>query len=122
LRIGVLVFFLWITGCTTVKFLRKDISPVRKAALMYPLPSSSEREKEYRNEFRDQAREFCSGDYYVIREYQERHPTGSAVGLGTGFGIGSHTGVIIGGTQMSSEVFTFVEIGCGATPPANAPQ
>ncbi|MFN8792163.1 MAG: hypothetical protein ACK5Y2_11975 [Bdellovibrionales bacterium] len=112
LLLAPLIFF---AGCTTVEFVRKDISPRKQAVLRHWPASSPKEEKEYRDKIEAQAREYCQGDYQIEREYQAREETGSTVGIGTGYGVGMG-GVILGGGRQGTAMYNFIEVSCKTSP------
>lgn len=108
----ILLLLFLISGCISVEFVRKDILPEKKAVLRHSPPSSSEREAEYREEVKKQATEFCSGEFQITKEYQARDISDTSVGIGTGFGIGSHSSIMIGGSRPTTTMYNFVEVTC----------
>ncbi len=108
----ILLLLIFFSGCVSVEFVRKDISPEKKAVLRYSPPSSIEREAEYREEVKKKATEFCGGEYQVTKEYQARDLSDTSVGVGTGFGIGSHSSIMIGGSRPTTTMYNFVEVTC----------
>lgn len=106
-----LTTFFLICGCTTVEFVRKDISPSKRAILRYLPPSNSNREAKYQEEVRKKATDFCGGDFSITKEYQAREETGSSTGIGTGFGVGMG-GIMVGGSNQNTAMYNFVEIEC----------
>lgn len=110
--ISVLGLIVFLSGCTSVEFVRKDFTPRRQAVLKYAPPGSESREVKYRIELSKQATNFCSGEYDITREFQAREETGSSAGIGTGFGIGSSGSIFVGGSDRSTAMFNFVEITC----------
>lgn len=99
------------SGCTTVEFVRKDYSPTKQAIVRYS-PSSSEKSRtKYRQEVDKQAKNFCEGNYQIVKEYQARDETGSSAGVGTGVGMGMG-GVFIGGSSRNTAMYNFVEFTC----------
>lgn len=107
-----LLILFFICGCTTVEFVRKDISPEKRAILRHSLPSTTKRDNEYREEVRKKAAEFCGGDFHITREYQAREPANSSVGVGTGFNVGGNSSVFVGGSDRSTAMYTFIEVKC----------
>jgi len=105
-----LLLFL-ICGCTTVEFVRKDLTPTKQAILRYSPPSSAKSEAEYREEVKKQATEFCGGDFQITKEYQAREESGSSAGAGTGFSMGSGT-IFLGGSNRNTSMYNFVEVAC----------
>lgn len=103
---------LLVSGCTTVEFVRKDLSPNKHAVVRYSLPSDSNREAKYRAELEKQATNFCGGAFQVTKEYEAREQTGSSAGLGTGFGIGRSSSIFIGGSDRATAMYRFVEFDC----------
>jgi hypothetical protein len=109
-------------GCTTVEFVRKDLTPQKQGILRYTPPSNANREAEYKNEVNKKAQEFCGGDFNITREYQAMEESRSSVGVGTGFGIGRQSSVLIGGAGPRESMYNFVEFVCkSSTSPATQP-
>lgn len=102
----------FLSGCTTVEFVRKDFTPRRQAVLRYAPPSSESRAVKYRIELSKQATNFCGGEFDITKEFQAREETGSAAGIGTGFGIGGSGSIFVGGSDRSTAMYNFVEIAC----------
>lgn len=109
--LSILATFLLICGCTTVEFVRKDISPSKRAILRYSSPSNANREARYQEEVRKKASAFCGGEYKTTKEYQAREATGSSTGIGTGFGVGMG-GILVGGSNQNTAMYNFVEVEC----------
>lgn len=108
-----ILFLLFLaSGCISVEFVRKDISPEKKAILRHSPPSSAEREKEYREEVKKKATEFCNGEYQITKEYQAQDISDTSVGIGTGFGVGRHSSIMIGGSPPTTSMYNFVEVIC----------
>jgi hypothetical protein len=107
-----------LTACTTVEFVRKDLSPQKQGILRYAPTSSEKREAEYREKIKKAATDFCGGDFDITKEYQAREYTGhsSGVGVGTGFGVGVG-GIAIGTGQQSTAMYNFIEFTCKKTTP-----
>ena len=103
-----LILYFLLTSCTTAEFVRKDTSPTKQGVIRYP--SNSSREEKYRNDLKKKVRDFCGGDYKITKEYQAREQVGSS-GMGTGMGIGMG-GIFLGGSNVSTEMFNFVEFTC----------
>jgi len=108
-----LIFLIALTSCTTVEFVRRDITPVKGAILRYPPQSDPARQAKFRAEAEEKARGYCGGDFQISKEYEamEERPGSSSVGVGTGFGYG-RTGILIGGSSRSQTMYHFVEIVC----------
>jgi len=100
------------SGCVSVEFVRKDLTPEKKAILRHSPPSSGEREAEYRELVKKKASEFCGGEYVVTKEYQAQDISDSSVGIGTGFGFGRHSSIMIGGSRPTTSMYNFVEVSC----------
>lgn len=105
------------TGCaTTVEFVRKDLTPEKRATLRYPAGSS--KEQQYRDKLTEQARGFCGGEFKITREYEAREETGGSTGVGTGIGagLGRHSGIGVGlslGTaNRNTAMYHFTDISC----------
>lgn len=107
-----ITIFLLISGCTTVEFVRKDLSPSKQAVVRYSLPSNPSREAKYRAELEKQATNFCDGPFQITKEYEAREETGSSAGVGTGFGIGRSSSIFIGGSDRATAMYRFVEFVC----------
>lgn len=110
--ISIMGLVVFLGGCTTVEFVRKDFTPRRQAVLRYAPPSSESREVKYRIELNKQATNFCGGEFDITREFQAREETGSAAGIGTGFGIGGSGSIFVGGSDRSTAMYNFVEVTC----------
>jgi hypothetical protein len=108
----ILLLLLLTSGCVSVEFVRKDLTPEKKAILRYSPPSSEKKDAEYREEVKKKASEFCGGDFQIVKEYQERDISDSSVGVGTGFGFGNHSSIMIGGSRPNTSMYNFVEISC----------
>ena len=105
---------LLLASCTTVEFVRKDLTPEKKAVLRYSPPSSEKRAADDRAELDKQARKFCGSDFKITKEYEAREQSGSTgigtgVTTGVGFGVG---GVMIGNSVPTTEMYHFVDITC----------
>lgn len=100
-----------ITGCTTVEFVRKDLSPTKKGVLRFAPTSSESRQVKYREEVQKKATEFCGGGFEITKEYQALQETGRSAGVGTGFGVG-FGGVGIATTNHGTAMYNFVEFNC----------
>lgn len=99
-------------GCTTVEFVRKDTSPQKQGVLRYSPTSNTKKEAEYKGKVNEKAQEFCGGPFTITREYQAREESSSSVGVGTGFGIGGRSSVLIGGSGPRHSMYNFVEFVC----------
>ncbi len=128
----ILLLFLVLTGCTTVDFVRKDLTPHKQAVLRYEPTSNPKTEEKYRAKLNEQSTNFCGGNYSIVKEYEALTETprssGVTTGVGTGFGTGRRGmgfgfgGLVIGAPAGSSEkMYHFVEIDCGEKAPPPAP-
>lgn len=109
-RLAVIFLLPFLAACTTVEFVRKDLTPQKKAVVRFSPPSSPEREKDYKEELAKKASEFCGGPFEITKEYQAREESGgTGVGTGVGFGAGA---IFIGGASPSSTMYNFVELSC----------
>ncbi|MEZ0391066.1 MAG: hypothetical protein ACAH59_02545 [Pseudobdellovibrionaceae bacterium] len=99
-------------ACTTVEFVRKDLTPRKEGILRHNPASSPERETEYREKVNAKAREFCGGDFTITREYEALAEARTTAGIGTGVGIGSRGSVTIGGIGPSESTYHFTEFIC----------
>ena len=91
-----LCFFLFLASCTSVEFVRKDLTPRKQGVLRYSPTSSADREKEARDKVTQKATEFCGGAFQIVRECQARED-GGGTGFGTGIGFGGGgAGVMLG--------------------------
>lgn len=117
MKIKVLLLSLVIltSGCVSVEFVRKDLTPEKKAILRHSPPSSSESESEYKELVKKKATEFCGGEYVVTKEYQAQDISDSSVGIGTGLGFGNHSSIMIGGSRPTTSMYNFVEVSCKKT-------
>lgn len=111
-KLSLCLILLGISGCTTIEFVRKDLSPRRQAIVRFVPPSNTKREADYREELKKQATAFCGGGYEITKEYQAREETGSSAGVGTGFGIGSSSSIFVGGSDRGTAMYNFVEFVC----------
>lgn len=111
IRLLVLAALVLVSGCTTVEFVRKDITPKKQATLRYPSQSSQSDDAKYREKLSAQARDFCGGEYITTKEYQAREESSSAVGVGTGVGIGTGS-IFLGTSDRGSSMYNFTEIAC----------
>lgn len=114
---SLLLTLLFITGCTTVEFVRKETKPQKQAVLRY-IPTDDERKEEkYREKVARKASNFCGGaNYAITREYQAREPTGYTTGVGSGMAVGMG-GVFLGGSNASTRMYNFVEFTCTTSAP-----
>ena len=111
MRLFFLAILVIVSGCTTVEFVRKDITPNKQALLRYPSQSNQSEDIKYREKLKQQALEFCGGEYITMKEYQAREENISSVGVGTGFGVGTGS-VFLGSSGGGSSMYTYVEVGC----------
>lgn len=106
---------LMLTGCTSVDFVRKDLTPTKQAVLRYPPQSDADGEAKHRAELTKKANEFCGGEFKIVKEYEaleNNNDSGVRTGIGTGFGMGGGA-IFIGGSSGGSErMYHFVEIAC----------
>lgn len=112
-----LAAILILSGCTTVEFVRKDLTPVKQAIIRYPPQSNPKSEAKYRDELAREAREFCGGEYAITKEYQAREETGTATGMGTGIGMGMGrrgfgSTIMLGSSTRPTAMYHFVELAC----------
>jgi hypothetical protein len=110
---SLIALILVFSGCTTVEFVRKDLTPKKQAVLRYSPPSSEKSEAKYRAKLNEQATSFCGGPYTVLKEYEALQDSGRSTGVGTGVGLG-FGGILIGGSSQQQEMYHFVEIACGS--------
>jgi len=106
------ILFFGVCGCTTVEFVRKDLTPHKQGILRHSPPSSGSREAEYRDLVNEKARQFCGGDFTIVREYQALDESRSTAGVGTGFGFGNRSSIIVGGAGPKQTMYHFVEFIC----------
>ncbi|HEX4923723.1 MAG TPA: hypothetical protein VFV50_06540 [Bdellovibrionales bacterium] len=106
--------FIFLTACTTVEFVRRDLVPTKHAILRYAPQSSPESEAKYRTKLDEKANEFCGGPFHITKEYEAREESPHSTAIGTGFGFGRRTGILVGGTTRGTTMYHFVEISCGA--------
>lgn len=99
-------------GCTTVEFVRKDVTPQKQGILRHSTTSNPKREAEYKEKVNEKAREYCGGDFQITREYEARDVSSSSVGVGTGFGFGRSSSVLVGGSAPTQNMYSFVEFTC----------
>lgn len=103
-----------LTGCTTVEFVRRDLTPSKKAILRYSIPSDANSDTKYRAELDKKAKSFCGEKYKIAKEYEAREDSGSTgvgTGVSTGIGIGAGA-IMIGGSRPTTTMYHFVEIEC----------
>lgn len=100
-----------LSACTTVEFVRKDLSPNKQAVVRYLPPTNEKKQAKYDEEVKKKATSFCEGAYDITKEYQARENTGTSTGVGTGFGIGMG-GIMLGGAQENTAMYNFVEFSC----------
>lgn len=101
------------TSCTTVEFVRKDMTPRKQAIVRFSPTSSESKAAKYKDEVRRQALDFCGSDFEITKEYQARDETNSSAGIGTGFGLGGGgSTVFIGGGSRNTAMYNFVEFNC----------
>lgn len=116
MRVGACFLAVLLTGCTSVEFVRRDLTPVRQAVLRYPPQSDADGEAKHRAELTKKAVEFCGKDFKIVKEYEaleKNDDSGMRTGIGTGFGMGAGGAIFIGGSSGSSErMYHFVEISC----------
>lgn len=103
--------FFFLCACTTVEFVRKDMTPSKQAVVRYQPSSKPAKEAKYKNEVQKKAKEFCGGDFEITKEYQARQQTGASTGVGTGLGIGMG-GIMVGASHDTSALYNFVEFAC----------
>lgn len=108
----VIVLLFILTSCTTVEFVRKDVTPQKQGVLRHSITSDEKKAAEYRAEVNKKAREFCGTDFTITKEYQAREEARSTAGIGTGFSIGRSSSLFIGGMGPSSSMYDFVEFMC----------
>lgn len=117
MKLALTVLFFFLAACTTVEFVRKDLTPRKQAVLRYPPQTDAKREGEYREKLNRQAAEFCAGPFKIEREYEalesEDRSSGVRTGIGTGFGVGGGA-IFVGGSNRSPTMYHFVELSCGA--------
>lgn len=127
LAVFILIFS---SGCTTVEFVRKDLTPKKQAVVRYPPQSNPEKEQKFRNELNERATEFCAGPFEITKEYEALTESAAGPIVGTGFGLGHHrrgfgTGVFLGGSGSNERTYHFVELSCSpaaaATPAPTGP-
>jgi hypothetical protein len=100
------------SGCVSVEFVRKDITPTKQAILRYLPPSSEKREAEARELLKKQATEFCGGEYNITKEYQALAERSSSVGIGTGFSTGGGSSIVFSSANRHETMYNFVELVC----------
>lgn len=108
----IIIAFL-VTACgTTVEFVQKETAPQRKGIVRYSPTTNPDKDAKYRADLNKKATEFCSGDYQITREFQARDETNTSAGVGTGFGIGRHSSIFVGGSGPSTSMYNFIEFAC----------
>ena len=110
-KIFFILSILFIAGCSTVEFVRKETGPQKQAVLRYLPSSNTKREAKNRDEINEKAKEFCGSDFKITKEYQAREQTGSSSGVGTGIGMGMG-GIFVGGANANTAMYNFVEFSC----------
>lgn len=108
----IITLFFLICGCTTVEFVRKDFTPIKKGVIRHALTSNPSRQAEYRELVNKEAKNFCGGEFEINKEYQAREETGSSTGVGTGVSIGRRSSIFIGGSDRSTAMYNFIEFVC----------
>lgn len=110
---GLFIILLFLTtGCTTVEFVRKDTLPKKQAIVRYSPTSSESQEAKYKEEVKRQALNFCGTDFEITKEYQARDEANTSAGVGTGFGIGGGSTILISGSNRNTAMYNFVEFVC----------
>lgn len=99
-------------SCTSVEFVRKDISPTKQGILRHFPASNEAKAAEYKALVDEKAREYCGGNFKITKEYQALGESRTTAGVGTGFGIGRRSSFMIGGTGPSERMYHFVEFDC----------
>ena len=107
-----IILLLALSGCTTVEFVRKDISPKKQAIVRYAPTASESKEIRYREEVKRQALIFCGTDYEITKEYQARDEANTSAGVGTGFGMGGGGTIFVSGAGRNTQMYNFVEFAC----------
>src|SRR5215217_713793 len=62
-------------GCTSVEFVRKDLSPQKQGILRFTPASTSAGEAKVRDKVHNKASDFCGGPFEITKEYQAREAT-----------------------------------------------
>lgn len=108
------------TACTSVEFVRKDLTPAKSAILRYPPQSKPDKEKKHRDKLNEEATAYCGGPYTITREYEALTETPrssgvtTGIGLGTGIGRGGFgTGIGFGTSVPREDNYHYVELACG---------
>ena len=101
-----------ICGCTSVEFVRKDISPTKQGILRHSPPSNEAKAAEYKVLVEEKAREYCGGNFKITKEYEALGESRTTAGVGTGFGVGRRSSILIGGSGPSERMYHFVEFAC----------
>lgn len=100
-------------ACTTVEFVRKDLTPQKQGVLRHSLTSNEKKTAEYRAEINKKAGEFCGSEFTITKEYQAMDESRSTAGVGTGFGIGRGGGsLFIGSAGSDRTMYNFIEFSC----------
>ena len=110
------VGFVFMSSCTTVEFVRKDITPQKQGILRYSPTSSPETENKYKTEVNKKAQQFCETDFTITKEYQAMGESKSSTGFGTGIGFGNGGGasssIMVGTSVPSNSMYNYVEFIC----------
>lgn len=109
--LSVFCLFAALCACSTVEFVRKDLTPHRQGVVRYLPTDSADREAKYRADLNKKATDFCGGPYKVTREYQALEESGSSAGVGTGFGVGAGA-IFVGGADRGTTMYNYVEFTC----------
>jgi hypothetical protein len=102
---------LFLVGCTSVDFVRKDLSPQKQGILRHSPTTDASKAEKYRQEVDKKATEFCGGKYHITKEYQAQDESNSSTGVGTGFGFGGG-GIMVGASSPNRSMYNFIEFSC----------
>jgi hypothetical protein len=102
---------IFVSGCTTVEFVRKDTSPHKQGLLRYLPSSSSSKMEKYHNKAIKMASDFCGGKFKITKEYEALEQATTSTGVGSGIGFGSG-GILVGTSAPSETMYKFIEFSC----------
>lgn len=107
----IILILFFISGCTSVEFVRKETSPQKKGLIRHSPTSDSEKTAKYRVKVNQAAKDFCGGEFNITKEYQALEESGSGVGTGVGFG-GSGSSIFFGGSNRGTTMYNYIEFNC----------
>lgn len=108
----IIFLFVFIGGCTSVEFVRKDLTPQKQGVLRFVIASNPSRDAEYRLKAKEMAREFCGGDFEITHEYQAREESQTSTGVSTGVHISRSASIVLGASDRGTQLYNFIEFVC----------